>query len=461
MGLAPHTLNHWRAELGSGRTTSRALTEQALEAATDSSEAASTFIAVHAATARASADAIDGLRAAGVPLPALAGIPISIKDLFGEAGQVSRAGSKVLDDAAPETADSTVVQRLRAAGLVIVGRTNMTEFAYSGLGLNPHYGTPRNPWDRATGRIPGGSSSGAAVSVTDGMAAAAIGTDTGGSVRIPSALCGLTGFKPTARRVPTDRVLPLSSTLDSIGPLARSVDCCAQLDAVLAGLPVAALPAVSSSAAASLAGFSFAVPKTVVFDGIDATVSAAFEAACRALSAAGARLVEVEVPEFAALAHLNRRGGFIAAEAWAWHARLLASREAEYDRRVAGRIRRGAAMTAADYLELLDARPRWIAGVQQRLRAVNAETLLMPTVPVVAPPLAPLQDSDETYGSTNLLLLRNPTLINFLDGCALSLPCQRPGDAPVGLMLASAGGADSRLLALGSTVEAVLARASA
>ena len=456
MGLAPDTLSHWRAELGSGRITSRALTEQALDAATGSSEASSTFTVVHAKTARATADAIDGLRAAGVPLPALAGIPISIKDLFGEAGQVSRAGSKVLDDAAPEAADSTVVQRLRAAGLVIVGRTNMTEFAYSGLGLNPHYGTPRNPWDRATGRIPGGSSSGAAVSVTDGMAAAAIGTDTGGSVRIPSALCGLTGFKPTARRVPTDGVLPLSPTLDSIGPLAHSVDCCAQLDAVLAGLPAAAPQAPSTPA-----GLSFAVPKTVVFDGIDTSVSAAFEAACRALSAAGARLVEIDVPEFAALAHLNRLGGFIAAEAWAWHARLLAAREVEYDRRVAGRIRRGAAMTAADYLELLDARPRWIAGVQQRLRAVNAETLLMPTVPVVAPPLAPLQDSDETYGSTNLLLLRNPTLINFLDGCALSLPCQRPGDAPVGLMLASAGGADSRLLALGSTVEAVLARASA
>src|SRR5665647_3415613 len=241
MSLLPKTLTDWRAELESGRVSSRELTEQALAAATMSSEAQSTFVAVHADTARATADAIDALRAARVPLPALAGIPISVKDLFDEAGQVTRAGSRVLNGATPAARDSVVVQRLRAAGAVIVGRTNMTEFAYSGLGLNPHYGTPRNPWDRATGRIPGGSSSGAAVSVTDGMAAAAIGTDTGGSVRIPSALCGLTGFKPTAQVVPTDGVLPLSSTLDSIGPLARSVACCAQLYSILSATPRTAL----------------------------------------------------------------------------------------------------------------------------------------------------------------------------------------------------------------------------
>ena len=267
MALPPLPLDHWRAELAAGRISSRQLTEQALEAASASSEAAATFVQVHAATARASADAIDALRAAAVPLPALAGIPISIKDLFDEAGQVTRAGSGVLADAAPAAADGVVVQRLRAAGAVIVGRTNMTEFAYSGLGLNPHHGTPRNPWDRETGRIPGGSSSGAAISVTDGMAAAAIGSDTGGSVRIPSALCGLTGFKPTARRVSLEGVLPLSPTLDSIGPLAHTVSCCALLDAVLSGESRTLEPA------GSLAGCSLAIPRTLVFDGIDATVS--------------------------------------------------------------------------------------------------------------------------------------------------------------------------------------------
>jgi aspartyl-tRNA(Asn)/glutamyl-tRNA(Gln) amidotransferase subunit A len=459
MSLPALTLAHWRAELAAGRTTSRALTELALAAATNGSEAAATFTAVHAAGARATADAVDLQRAAGVPLPPLAGIPISIKDLFDEAGQVTRAGSRVLDGAPPATADSPVLQRLRAAGAVIVGRTNMTEFAYSGLGLNPHYGTPRNPWDRGcdggTGRIPGGSSSGAAVSVTDGMAAAAIGTDTGGSVRIPSALCGLTGFKPTARRVPITGVLPLSPTLDSIGPLAHSVACCTLLYEVLACETVAPL------LPAALAGLSLALPKTLVFDGIDATVAAAFDAACRALSAAGVRIVEIEMPEFNELAHINRLGGFAAAEAWAWHAPLLAKSEAGYDPRVAVRIRRGAGMSAADYITLQADRRRWIAAVRQRLADTNAFTMILPTVPVVAPAIAPLQASDELYGSTNLLILRNPSVINFLDGCALSLPCHAPGTAPVGLMLAAVAGHDARLLAIGAAVETVLAASRA
>ena len=450
MSLPSNTLAHWQAALARRETTSRSLTEAALDAARGGSEAGSTFIAVHAQTARATADAADALRAAGLPAPPLAGLPLSIKDLFDEAAQVTRAGSRVRDGAAPAAADSVVVQRLRAAGAVIVGRTNMTEFAYSGLGLNPHHGTPRNPWDRATGRIPGGSSSGAAISVTDGMAAAAIGTDTGGSVRIPAALCGLTGFKPTARRVPITGVLPLSPTLDSVGPLAHSVACCALLDAVLAGetpVPLRPLPA---------AGLRLALPRTLVFDGADAVVSAAFAAACTALSAAGVQLVEIDMPEFAELAHINRNGGFPAAEAWAWHAPLLAAKEAGYDPRVAVRIRRGSAVSAADYLELLASRQRWIAGVTRRLADAHATMMVLPTVPVVAPPLAPLQASDEVYGSTNLLLLRNPALINFLDGCALSLPCHRPGDAPVGLMLAAPGGLDADVLATGAALEAVL-----
>ncbi len=450
MTLPAHPLLHWTNALARGATSSRALTEQALEAAHASSQAGATFTRLHVERARASADAADRLRGAGLPMAPLAGLPISIKDLFDEAGEVTCAGSRVLMGASPAVADSAVVQRLRAAGAVIVGRTSMTEFAYSGLGLNPHHGTPLNPWDRATGRISGGSSSGAAVSVADGMAAAAIGTDTGGSVRIPSALCGLTGFKPTARRVPITGVLPLSPTLDSVGPLAHSVACCALLDAVLAGEQPAPLRPMQ------LTGLRLALPRTLVLDGADATVSAAFAAACTALSNAGASIVEIEMPEFAELAHINRGGGFIAAEAWAWHATLLADREAEYDPRVAVRIRRGSSLTAADYLELLAVRRRWISSVEQRLAEANASMMIMPTVPVVAPVLAPLQASDETYGSTNLLLLRNPTLINFLDGCALSLPCHRPGDAPVGLMLAAPGGRDADVLSAGAAIEAVL-----
>lgn len=454
MSLPPNTLDYWRGELHSGRVSSRELTELALQAALNSSEAQSTFIAVHAATARATADAMDTLRAAGVPLPQLAGIPISIKDLFDEAGHITGAGSVVRNDASPATRDSIVVERLRQAGAVIIGRTNMTEFAYSGLGLNPHYGTPRNPWDRETGRIPGGSSSGAAISITEGAAVAAIGTDTGGSVRIPSALCGLTGFKPTARRVPDTGVLPLSPSLDSIGPLARSVSCCAQLDAVLSGTSRTELRQTS------LANRCFAIPRTLVFDGIDATVSLAFEAACGTLSKAGATLVEIEVPEFAELAHINRHGGFIAAESWTWHAEMIGKREAEYDPRVAVRIRRGSAMSAADYITLLSDRTRWKAGVQQRLADAGCDAFLMPTVPVIAPPIAALRDSDELYTSTNLLMLRNPTLFNFVDGCGLSLPCHKPGDAPVGLMLAGMHGQDEQILMLGAAIEAALLQAT-
>ncbi len=458
MALALRPLDDWLADLDAGRTSSRALTEAALASALDGAEGRATFTRVHAETALATAQGIDARRAAGLPSAALgplAGLPVSIKDLFDEAGQVTRAGSRVLADAPAAAADAVVVQRLRAAGAVIVGRTNMTEFAFSGLGLNPHHGTPRNPWDRGAdggrGRIPGGSSSGAAVSVTDGMAVAAVGTDTGGSVRIPSALCGLTGFKPTARRVSAEGCLPLSTSLDSIGPLATSVAGCARLDAVLAGEPVR--PLVARPAA----GLTLALPRTLVFDGIDATVATAFEAARRALHAAGVRLVEVDVPEFAELAQINRQGGFAAAESWAWHAPLVARRADGYDPRVVSRIRRGEGFTAADYLELQAARVRWIGAVTQRLAEAHAAAFVMPTVPVVAPAIAALADSDEAYTAANLLILRNPTLVNFLDGCALSLPVHAPGQPPVGLMLAAPGGHDAALLAIGAGIETALA----
>ena len=448
MTLPAHTLAHWRTELASGRCSARQLLEYALDAALHGSESQTTYLEVHANAARACAEAVDRQRAAGVPLPRLAGIPISIKDLFDEAGQVTRAGSRVLADAPPAPKDAMIVRRLRAAGAVIVGRTNMTEFAYSGLGLNPHYGTPRNPWDRAAGRIPGGSSSGAAVSVTDGMAVAAIGTDTGGSVRIPSALCGLTGFKPSARRVPRDGCLPLSTSLDSIGSLAHSVACCAELDAVLAGEWPAALEP------ARLKGRQFALPRTLVFDAVDSTVAVAFDSARRRLEAAGAAFVDLDIPEFAELAHINRSGGFIAAESWAFHASLLARREADYDPRVATRIRRGAAMTAAEYITLHAERRRWVAAVALRLRDYDA--VLMPTVPIVAPRIADVGANEEAYTSANLLVLRNPTLINFLDGCALTLSCHRAGEAPVGLMIAGTNGQDAHILGLGAAIEQVL-----
>src|SRR5690606_13250834 len=307
------TLNDTAASLREGRTSSIELTEAALARAADpAGEGARVFTRVYAEQARAAARAADTLRAAGLARSPIDGLPISIKDLFDVAGETTLAGSVARQGEPAADEHAVVVQRLLAAGAVIVGRTNMVEFAYSGLGINPHYGTPRNPWDRATGRIPGGSSSGAAVSVSDGMAAGAIGSDTGGSVRIPAALCGLTGFKPTARRIPMQGVLPLSRHLDSVGPIAPSVACCALLDAVMAGEP----PEVP--APASLRGLRLAVPVTLALDGMDDTVAAAFERARDRLARAGALVQEIEVPAFARLAEINAKGGFTAAEAWAW-----------------------------------------------------------------------------------------------------------------------------------------------
>ncbi|WP_028602788.1 amidase [Ottowia thiooxydans] len=443
------TIEQLSKELAAGRTTSVQLTEAALARASDpQGEGAKTFVALSAERALAAARASDLLRTAGIVRSPLEGLPVSVKDLFDVAGEVTTAGSAVLRGGTPATHSAPVIERLVAAGAVIVGRTSMTEFAFSGLGLNPHYGTPKNPWDRATGRIPGGSSSGAAVSVADGMAVVGIGSDTGGSVRIPSALCGLTGFKPTQRRVPTEGALPLSTSLDSIGPLAASVHCCAIVDAILAGeAPLAPLPR-------SLAGARFAVPETVVFDGVDAVVAAAFEAACARLQSAGALITRLAIPEFSEMGRLHARGTLANAEAWAWHRTLLTERGAEYDPRVSGRIRAGEKMGAADYIDLIQARKRWITQVEARIAGFDA--LLLPTVPVIAPPIAELQSSDEAYAAANGLILRNPTLINFLDGCALSLPCHAKGEPPVGLMLAGAGGRDREILALGLATEQIL-----
>ena len=443
------TLNDTAASLREGRTSSIELTEAALARAADpAGEGARVFTRVYAEQARAAARAADTLRAAGLARSPIDGLPISIKDLFDVAGETTLAGSVARQGEPAADEHAVVVQRLLAAGAVIVGRTNMVEFAYSGLGVNPHYGTPRNPWDRAAGRIPGGSSSGAAVSVTDGMAVGAIGSDTGGSVRIPAALCGLAGFKPSAWRVPMAGVLPLSTSLDSIGPLAPTVRCCATLDAILAG------DAVEPWQPAALRGLRLAVPTTLALEGMDKHVAASFDAAIARLSAAGALVDEIEVPEFAQLAAINAKGGFTAAEAWAWHRDLIARAADRYDPRVVSRIRRGQDMSAADYLDLLDAREAWVAAVEHRIAGYDA--LALPTVPVAAPTIAEVSASDEAYYAANGLILRNPTLINFLDGCAVSVPCHAAGTAPAGLMIAGANGADRRILAIGMAVEDLL-----
>ncbi|MBV8612919.1 MAG: amidase, partial [Acetobacteraceae bacterium] len=341
-----------------------------------------------------------------------------------------------------------VVARLLAAGFVPVGRTNMTEFAYSGLGLNPHHGTPLSPWDRAGRRIPGGSSSGAAVSVADGMALAAIGTDTGGSCRIPAAYCGVVGYKPTARRVPVEGVLPLSPSLDSVGPLAPSVSCCAIIHAVLAGAPPA--PPVPPP----LADLRLAVAETVVLDGLDPAVAAAFERALSTLSKAGAKLTPSRFAVFEESQAVNAAGGLAAAEAFAWHRTLLAEKGALYDPRVRARILRGERIGTPDYIGLRAARARLIARFDASTAGFDA--VLMPTSPILPPRITDLAD-DQEYNRLNMLSLRNTALGNFLDRCAISLPCHRPGEPPVGLMLVGETMGDARLFAVAAAVEAALA----
>ncbi|RIK98882.1 MAG: amidase [Proteobacteria bacterium] len=445
------TLASLAADLENGRTTARDLVEACLAKIADpAGEGARAFIAVDSDGARAAADAMDRLRKAGAAPSAFAGIPISVKDLFDIKGQVTRAGSKVLNGQPAATADAPVVARMRRAGFVIIGRTNMTEFAYSGIGINPHYGTPKSVWQREVGHVPGGSSSGAGVSVADGMAHGALGTDTGGSCRIPAAFNGIVGYKPTASRIPTAGAVPLSSTLDSIGPLARSVACCATIDALLAGNEPRELTP------RAIKGLRLAVPTTVVLDQLDDAVAAAFERAVAALEAAGAQVTRIAMPEFDEVAGMLAKGGFSGAESFAWHRALMAKREADYDPRVVVRIRKGEAQSAADYVDLVAARRGLVARFAARCAPFDA--LAMPTTANVPPRIADLIADDDAFTKANLLALRNSTLINYTDGCAISLPVERAGEPPVGLTLVAPGGADSRLFEVAAGVETVVCR---
>ncbi|MHA6821351.1 amidase [Ralstonia pseudosolanacearum] len=442
----PNMIRALAAELAAGRTTSIALTEAALAHAQSHRAAGGTaYIDLDARAALDMARAADAARAAGNVPSLLAGLPVSIKDLFDVAGQVTAAGSRALAHQRAATSDATAVARLRAAGAVLLGRTNMSEFAFSGLGLNPHYGTPRTPADGT--RAAGGSTSGGAVTVAGGMAVAALGTDTGGSIRIPAAFCALTGFKPTARRVPMAGGVPLSTSLDSGGPLANSVDCCAIVDAVLSGQAL-------DTDAVPLAGLRLGLTRDYVAADLDDTVATAFARAVSRLERAGAHIVRFEFPELLQLPEINGGGGLPAAEAWAWHRPHLARAEAQYDRRVATRIRRGEQMSAAAYLDVTAARERMIAAARKRLG--NLDAWLMPTVAVVPPEVAPLEADDARFFRTNALVLRNPSAINFLDGCALTLPIHAAGELPVGLSLCGLADDDARILRVGRAVEAAL-----
>ncbi len=402
------------------------------------------------ALAHAVAHSVDAAHACGAPLPPLAGLAVSVKDLFDVQGEVTAAGSRVLADSPPAAADCPAVARLRRAGAAFIGRSNMSEFAFSAVGINPHHGTPANAATLridATPRVPGGSTSGGAVSVASGAAWAALGSDTGGSIRIPAALHGLVGFKSTARLTPTQGAIPLSTTLDTVGAITRSVRDAALLHSILADEPLL-LRAVP------LKNLRLAVPRGFLLDELDATVATAFERSLSVLRRAGARIDEIDIAALGEVASIMAGGGFSPVEAWAWHKERIAHDEARYDPRVALRIRRGEAMGAAQYIELIARRKAWIAAMHETLRDFDA--MLSPTVPMVAPPLAPLLSDDAAFFATNARLLRNPSMVNLLDGCAISLPCHAQGEMPVGLMLWSGALCDPTVLDAALAVEAAL-----
>ena len=382
----------------------------------------------------------------------LAGLSVSVKDLFDMAGQTTAAGSTVLADAAPARLDCPAVARLKAAGGVVLGRTNMVEFAFSGVGINPHFGTPAcaaiaPPGLADVPRIPGGSSSGAAVSVALGAAFVGLGSDTGGSIRIPAALNGIVGFKSSARLVPTEGALPLSTTMDTVCALTRSVR-----DAVLVHEILAARTVTKSQA--PLPSYRLAVVKNVFLDGLDATVATAWQRTLASLRKAGGVIEEIDLPELAQLPAMQATGGFSAAESYTWHHALLQKNANAYDPRVLTRILGGAKMTAREYIELMAARRRWMADMQTALQRFDA--VLSPTVPIVACPIAdvaPDADHDAAFFKVNAQLLRNTSIINMLDGCAISIPCHTPDELPVGLMVWAGALKDDTVLNIALRIE--------
>ncbi len=434
------------ADLATGKITSEKLTRECLEKiAEPSGEGQRAFIKVYAESAIACARVSDAQRAHGLVASPLAGIPISIKDLFDVVGDITRAGSIILQDAPPAARDAPAIARLRAAGAVIIGRTNMTEFAYGAHGMNHHYGTPLNPYDRAAKRIPGGSTSGGAVSVADDMAAATIGSDTGGSVRIPAALCGITGFKPTQARVPLAGAFPLSTTRDSIGPLGKSVACCILLDQIMAGEEAILPPGFA------LKGLRLGVPTTRLLDHLQAPVAEAFSRALSTLSQRGALIEEFPFPEMAMEATGSVKANFSAVEAYALHRERLEKYPEKFDPRVYKRLMLGADMNAADYYDLIQLRKNLITAAN--ITTARFDALLTPTVPIIAPTLAEMDSSEELFFYNNSLLLRNCGPFNVLDRPCWSLPIHRAGDAPVGLMVIGETMQDDRLHQVALSIE--------
>jgi len=400
------------------------------------------ILTIYREAARAAAQAADARTRTHVSLGPLDGAIITIKDLFDVAGEVTRAGSKLIArEGKPAAVDAPAIHRLRAAGAVIAGKTNMTEFAFSGIGANPHFGTPGNPADRA--RIPGGSTSGGAIAVADGMCEITIGSDTGGSTRIPAALCGIVGFKPSKWRIPTDGAFPLSSSLDSIGPMARTVANCAKADAVMAGEEPHPLDPPP------LAALRIGVAQGAALDSLDDTVGPRFSAALALLAKAGARLSDETLALTADMDKINAKGGLVPPEAYAVHRDRFERSRGDIDPILALRLERAKSVTAADYQDMLRERARLVKAMDVRLS--DLDVLAMPAVPIVAPLLAEVATA-EGFARKNAMVLRNTSFGNFFDLTAITLPMPG-GGLPCGLMLMARNGHDHRLLRIAAAVE--------
>ena len=384
---------------------------------------------------------------AGTPASLLDGVPIGWKDLFDLKGRVTTAGSVVLKSAEPATRDAALVAAGAAAGLVSIGCLNMTEFAYSGIGLNPHFGTPRNPNGSGPARAPGGSSSASGVVVAAGILPLSIGTDTGGSIRIPAAFNGVVGYKSSTGHYPMDGVFPLSKTLDTLGPFAHSVEDCVLADAVLRGL------GKPKAKPATVKGLQLLVPETVVFDGCEDAVRENFDAAIARLRKAGVKVKRIKLPVLQEVLDLiAAHGHLLGAEALAVHwDRVKGPDAARMDARVVKRILLAEKMTAVDLVHVLEERQRMIAETEA---LIGDALLAFPTTPHVAMPIAALEADHDVFFANNAKTLRNTNLGNFLDWCGVSIPTGVDKDEmPTGFLLSGMHGRDTAMLSAALTLE--------
>jgi aspartyl-tRNA(Asn)/glutamyl-tRNA(Gln) amidotransferase subunit A len=446
MSELPTTVNAIADALEARQITALEVVESSLAAAGDPArQGPVSFIEVFADEARAQARAIDAARARGAAVPRYAGVPVGIKALFDVRGHRTTSGAIIPEPIAAKDADAVAV--LRHAAFVPIGHNNMTEFAYSGLGMNPHFGNPLSPWRKTEGRVAGGSTSGGAAAVAEGTVPLALGSDTGGSCRIPAAFCNLTGFKPTQSRISRAGMIPLSTTLDTVGWIARTVDCCIAANAILSGdsAPIGA---------ANIRSLRIAVPMEVALADLAPEVERSFTNVVERLRAEGNVASRISIPALNDIAVMNRLGGFSAYESYAWHRSRLAAYRDRYDPRVRTRIERGREQTPADYAELQASRAALVNRFQRA--AESFDVLLFPTVPILPPRLSDLA-TDEEYFRFNSLALRSPALVNMVDGCAISIPVD-PAGPPIGVTIAGPAGRDRVVLAAARALETFFGR---